>query len=365
MNGDLLLIIDRRQSVVSLEGQAIRVERPDTDPQRIPLGLLGMVVAHGAPFVACDVWRALAERHIPAVLIPTRGRGETAWVGPGLSATVGIRRRQHLSASDETATLAIARRMVAMKIDNQLRVARRLSAPGVIELDDPTTDREAPLFTRLLERIAGLEAMSSVAAVMGQEGVAAAAWFEAIGQWAPAHWRFSGRNRRPPRDPINALLSLGYTLLAAEVRSAVQEAGLDPSLGFLHGMAPGRDSLVLDLMEPLRPGVDALVLSLLDTELHPSHFYFRDEEGCRLSKEGRALFYPAWARGCIHWPVPIPYDVALDFKPTRELQTDTPVETAGDPRLRAQCRRMIRVLRALLLPAGEGTDPDEAVSSNG
>lgn len=365
MNGDLLLIIDRRDTVVSLEGQALRVERTDTDPQRIPLGQLGMMVTHGAPFVACDVWRALAERQIPAVLLPTRGRGETAWVGPGLSATIGIRRRQHLSASDGATTLAIARRMVAMKIGNQWQVARRLTAPGVIAPDDPDQQRETPLFTRFAERLGALTGMGTVAAVMGQEGVAAAAWFEAISQWAAPHWRFTGRNRRPPRDPINALLSLGYTLLMAEVRSAIQEAGLDPALGFLHGMVPGRDSLVLDLMEPLRPGVDALVLSMLDTVLSPSHFYFRREEGCRLTKEGRALFYPAWARGCIHWPVPIPYDVALDFGPVRELQTDTPIETAGDPRLKAQCRRMIRVLRALLVPADDGLPPNLEETDHG
>ena len=115
MASDLLLILDRRDMFVRLEGGALRVERPDGSMQRVPLGVLGMVVVHGAAAVTCDVWRSLAERGIPAVLVPVRGRGGTAWLGSGLSNTIQIRRRQHQLAGDPAATVGIARQLVWMK----------------------------------------------------------------------------------------------------------------------------------------------------------------------------------------------------------------------------------------------------------
>lgn len=355
MSGDLLLILDRRDMLVRLEGNALRVERPDGALQRVPLGLLGMVVVYGAPAVTCDVWRALAERYIPAVLLPVRGKGATAWLGPGLSATIQIRCRQHQTAAAVNATLGIARELVKLKLVYQCRLAGGLPEgyPGRNELVE-TFER----------RIAALAEARDVAALMGLEGTAAAAWYAWLAEHLPGHWRFSGRNRRPPRDPLNALLSLGYTLLLAEMGSAVQEAGLDPALGFLHGIVPGRESLVLDLMEPLRPGVDALMLSLLDKVLQPGHFADQGELGCRLTKEGRGLFYPAWAAARWQWPLPISPYLGLSLKSEEvELQAGDTVESVGDPSLRTQCRRMVRVLRTLL--QGGAIDLDEEVFSDG
>lgn len=168
----------------------------------------------------------------------------------------------------------------------------------------------------------------------------------------------TGRNRRPPRDPVNALLSLGYTLLGAEMLSAVQEAGLDPALGFLHGIVPGRESLVLDLIEPLRPGVDALVLRLLEQVVTPAHFTRHPVQGCRLNKEGWGLFYPAWANARRYWPLPLAPDVELgDW-------TAVSAEAQVEQSLHIQCRRMIRVLRALLRAPGDVTG-DEASETDG
>jgi CRISPR-associated protein Cas1 len=105
---------------------------------------------------------------------------------------------------------------------------------------------------------------------------------------------FKGRNRRPPRDPVNAVLSLGYTLLHADAVQSCYAAGLDPLLGFLHEPEYGRESLAADLVEPLRSHVDRLVWRLFrDRALRPEHFS-RGEDACLLDKAGRALFYPAY-----------------------------------------------------------------------
>ena len=134
----------------------------------------------------------------------------------------------------------------------------------------------------------------SAAQIMGIEGAAAAVYFEAFGAMLPPSAGFAGRNRRPPRDPANALLSLAYTLAHLEAVAAAQRAGLDPAVGFLHALFPGRESLACDLVEPLRPFCERLVWRILAEEtLRASHFT-RDGEACLLGKAGRLTFYTAW-----------------------------------------------------------------------
>ena len=98
MNADLLLVIDHRETELTLDGRALRVDVPGAAPRHIPLGLLGLVVVYGRVLVGCDVWRALAERAIPAVLQPGRGRGASAWIGAALGSTVALRTAQHRAA---------------------------------------------------------------------------------------------------------------------------------------------------------------------------------------------------------------------------------------------------------------------------
>ncbi len=118
----------------------------------------------------------------------------------------------------------------------------------------------------------------------------------------PEQWRFSGRNRRPPQDPVNALFSLTYTLMLSEVERAVAQKGLDTALGFLHTPEPGRSALSLDLLEPLRAEADAFVLDVMSALLTPDHFSGSGTAGCRLSKEGRGLYYQRWAEKRPVWP---------------------------------------------------------------
>ncbi|MBE2294545.1 MAG: CRISPR-associated endonuclease Cas1 [Phycisphaerales bacterium] len=356
MASNLLLILDRRDTLVRLEGHALRVEQSDGVLQRVPLGMVGMVVVHGAPAVTCDVWRELSERGIPAVLVPVRGKGSTAWLGSGLSNTIQLRRQQHQRASDPVAVLAIARQLVGLK----LRYQRQLAVGATAWCAIPPATPVKALLDLFDGKLARLSEATDIPAVMGFEGSAAAAWYDWLTVSLPPTWGFAGRNRRPPRDPVNVLLSLGYTLLGGEMLGAVQAAGLDPALGFLHGVVPGRESLVLDLIEPLRPGVDAFVLSVLDRILTPHHFT-KQADHCLLNKDGRNLFYRAWAEVRWRWPLPINPDTGLSLLSEEvELQTEGVTETAGDASLATQCRRMTRVLRALLRTGGQAGLEEEA-----
>ena len=132
---------------------------------------------------------------------------------------------------------------------------------------------------------------------------------------------------------MNALLSLGYTLLMSEVRHGIVASGFDPSLGFLHQDTPGRESLVLDFTEIFRSGVDTFVLRWLnDIPVGRDSFYYREEEGCRLSKAARPVFFDAWARYRESWPRP--------FAQTNEDHAEWPTA-----RLREQVLGQIAAVR--------------------
>jgi len=158
-------------------------------------------------------------------------------------------------------------------------------------------DRGAGGFSTL-PVVAGLQssALQALAALRGLEGAAARAHFGGLAAVLPPALGFAGRNRRPPRDPANVCLSLGYSLLHVEAVQACHIAGLDPLLGFYHRPAFGRESLACDLVEPLRARVDLWVWELLrERHLREAHFSF-DQGACLLGKAGRATFYATWAQ---------------------------------------------------------------------
>ncbi len=329
MNASLLLVIDHSDTQVTLDGRALRVQRPDQPPQHVPLGLLGLVVVHGRALVACDVWRALAEHQVPAVLQPGRGQGTSVWMGAALGTTVALRTAQHRAADRREWCLVSARRLLAAKFTAQARAA------ALVDRGLAPTASQADLRTRLDSAGRALAQAGTLSELMGHEGAAAAAWYQELTARLPRHWHFRGRNRRPPRDPVNALLSLGYTLLGGEMLGAVQQAGLDPARGLLHELVPGRESLVLDLIEPLRPSVDVVILGLLDNLLTPEDFTQGEQEGCRLAKAARGRFYQAWAQARQDWP---------------DLHAADPLATAGQAlpitSLAQLCSRQTELLRA-------------------
>ena len=154
------------------------------------------------------------------------------------------------------------------------------------------------------QQLGKLHQAQSVDVFLGLEGTMSREWFQLLAAVLPEQWKFTGRNRQPPRDPLNALLSLGYTLALADIRQMVIAEGFDPAFGFLHQPYPAREALALDVLEIFRSGVDLFALNLL-AELTPESFYYREAEGCRLSKAARPLFYREWAIYRDNWPRPL------------------------------------------------------------
>ena len=297
----MMLIIDKRDTFIRYESGCIRIERKDKKLQRVPIKQLQQVVVFGNPTAETSVWRHLAEESVSVALLSSRGEPKAAFLHGSLATQLPFRRLQHSSANDLEASLDHARYFLRLKFQSYTLSMQTLT-------DFYKTDSEAlnGFIKQRESSMKKLEEANSVSSLMGIEGQLAHAWFVLLAHSLPFHWKFAGRNRRPPRDPFNALLSFCYTLVTSEVHQLLISSGLDPSLGFLHQDTPGRESLVLDFIEIFRSGVDSFALQwLAEASLDDSSFYYREKEGCRLSKAARPLFFKAWSQHRHDWPRPI------------------------------------------------------------
>lgn len=279
------------------DGENIVAEVEGAERARVPLHMLGSVMVFGAIFVSPPLIQALAGGGITLVLLDRAGRFKARVEGP-VSGNVLLRRAQYRAseAPDE-----IVRSFVSAKIANQRAVLQRAlrdhgegSPPGQYASIEAAVDRLGFILRRVAHLNEGVEALR------GAEGEAAQnyfAVFDHLVRGADPDVRFRGRSRRPPLDPVNALLSFLYTLLTHDCRSAAEGVGLDPAVGFLHRDRPGRPSLALDLMEELRPVLaDRLALSLLNRrQLRARDFETRDGGAVLLTDDGRKTVLTAWA----------------------------------------------------------------------
>ena len=327
----MLLIIDHRNTHVRCDRQTLIITRGSGTPQRIPIRLLGNIVVIGNPTVESNVWRALTEAGVPATLLPGRGRQPPAVLGAGLSVTLPLRRLQYRCAEQPAAAIRIARWLLQQKIASYQLPLSRLQ-PHQEQQQRFEEQRERAQTT--------LATTHTIDGLMGVEGSIANAWFKLLAETLPENWRFTGRNRQPPRDPVNALLSLGYTLLMSDVHQIIISEGLDPAFGYLHQPFPAREALMLDITEIFRAGVDTFVLSLLEN-LKPSDFNYHSETGCRLNKAIRPRFYNAWAEQREEWPRP----------------QATPEQPSTDTPLQEQIRGRIMALREVINETLEEVQP--------
>ena len=286
------LYVDRREAVVGYRDGAAEIRAPGGPPTHVPLrGLERIVVVGNADLSAGLLGQCWSAGVGLLVLSGRRGEPTARMVG-GYHKDAAVRVEQCVASRDARAVAAFARRIVFAKLAMQARVLRRLgeSRPG-------GRARVAPALSAIAnarERLRG-EPDLDVDAVRGLEGAVAAAYFGVLTGFFPPSLGFTGRRRRPPPDPVNAALSLGYTLATFEAGRQAQIAGLDPAVGALHALGHGRDSLALDLVEPARPLVDAWVQGLFrDRTVTADHFASAPGGGMILGKAGRRHFFAAW-----------------------------------------------------------------------
>ena len=218
----------------------------------LPLGQVSQVVLFGNIGLTTPAIDALLAQACQVIFLTQRGEYRGQLVGP-LTPHVPVRRAQYRRLDDERFALEMARGFVAAKLHHQLALLLRHNR----QLGSPEVEAAAGRLRQSLDELPRKTALSSL---LGLEGASTAAYFSGFRALFAAEWRFDERNRRPPRDPVNVLLSLGYTLLAELVSGAVQSVGLDPYAGFLHQVAYNRPALALDILEEFRPVVDGIAL---------------------------------------------------------------------------------------------------------
>lgn len=251
---------------------------------------LEVVACYGRVSISPDCLAALLEAGVAVAFFTPSGGKLLARLTPEADPRLVGRVMQHRVLGDETQRSVIARAIVAEKIRSQAGAARHYQRQGKpVKGDD-------------LKKLASLEeragASSSLDELLGLEGAASAAWFSVFAKLLLKPWEFPSRSRRPPLDPVNAVLSLGYTLLYHRTLAAIQAIGLEPGLGALHAYRAGRQSLACDLMEPLRvPVVDRWVVGLLNQRrVLPDDFLAADGDGVRLTKEAFPRVLADWER---------------------------------------------------------------------
>ena len=249
------------------EGENIVVKVDGSERARVPIHLLGGVVCMGTLGATPALLGQCARNGVCVTFTTATGRFLARMEGP-VTGNVLLRRRQYRAADHAERSGALASHVVTGKILNQRTVVRRALRDHGTTMARDGCERLRSCERRLTDAARRAAHRRSVDAVRGVEGEAARAYYEVFDELTRREdglFAFEGRSRRPPLNPMNALLSFLYTLLVHDCRSALEAVGLDPAVGFLHSDRPGRPSLALDLMEELRPAfADRLALSLVN-----------------------------------------------------------------------------------------------------
>lgn len=291
-----ILYLDRRDLELRADGErlalyeggvrasaipAAQVERVVVSARaRLDTGVLGMLAMHGAGI---------------SVFSPRHPERAVRLVGTGHN-DAGRRIAQYARSLDDGWRARVSAVLITAKIRGQ----RRLLKSALERRPDLRHDLFTAIGSVEERAIALRTGAPDRDRIRGIEGAAAAAYFTAYQTLFPPALGFYGRNRRPPKDPVNACLSLGYTLLHGEAVFAMHAAGLDPLIGVYHDLAFGRESGACDLVEPLRPVVDGWVWIMFRERRLRAEDFTEDKGACLLGKSGRQAFYRAFEEECLN-----------------------------------------------------------------
>lgn len=271
-----------------LENDTLRVDVEHLKKLQVPLHHLGSVVCFGNIMVSPALMHRCADEGIALVLLDGNGRFKARLEGP-VSGNILLRQAQHSKAAEEKFPLEIARSVIAGKLRNSRQILMRGAREASDEQDRKTLGDAAESLAGSVRSIPFTENLD---ALRGIEGDAAKIYFSAMPSLVRAdsrkHFSMDGRTRRPPRDRFNALISFLYSMVMNDCRSALESIGLDPQLGFLHAVRPGRAALALDLMEEFRSVLaDRLALTLINRGQITADD-FAEREGGAVLLEGEA-----------------------------------------------------------------------------
>lgn len=279
-----------------LENATVRIDVEHEKKLQVPLHHIGGLVCFGNVMVSPALMHRLADEGKSLVLLEEHGRFKARLEGP-VSGNILLRQAQYRLAADPAFALETARAIIAGKLKNSRSVVMRGAREASNAEESTTLDRTAD---DLAASLRALRDAPDLDTLRGVEGEAARGYFTALNliikPQARATFSLDGRTRRPPLDRFNALLSFLYSMLMNDCRSALESVGLDPQLGFLHAIRPGRAALALDLQEEFRAILaDRLALTLINRgQVTAEDFDLREGGAVMLNDKGRRKVITAW-----------------------------------------------------------------------
>lgn len=280
---------------LTLDGENIVIQDGEKTLGRFPLHTLENIVCFTYKGATPALMGACAERKIGMSFFSPRGNFLARAVGKEYG-NVLLRKEQYRISDDENRSISYAKNMLIGKVFNGRWSVERTLRDHAYRVDEDKLRRISGTLKDALHKI---EKVSALDELRGVEGKAAEQYYSVFDDMIlnqKEDFAFTRRNRRPPLDNINAVLSFAYTVLAGECANSLYSVGLDPYVGFMHSDRPGRISLALDFMEELRPIMaDRFVLTLINTKaLQSSHFEMQHNHAVYLNDEGRKVFFHAW-----------------------------------------------------------------------
>ena len=286
------LYVTTPEAYLSKDGLNVVVSVKQQEVFRIPAINIEGIVTFGYMGASPGLMKLCSDSGISLTFLSPNGRFISRVQG-ATRGNVLLRKAQYALSDDEESSLHLSKLMIAAKIQNYRNILRRY-------IRDYGECQEVDEAVRVLDanKRYALHAEDKTK-LMGFEGIASNAYFEVLPKLIlnqKESFPFNGRNRRPPKDAVNAMLSLAYTLIANDCTAALETVGLDPYVGFLHALRPGRTSLALDMMEEFRAYLgDRFVLSLINKrQITPKDFLYQVEDGVILTDSGRRTFISAW-----------------------------------------------------------------------
>ncbi len=280
---------------LTLDGENIVIQNGEKTLARFPLHTLENIICFTYKGATPALMGACAERKIGMSFFSPRGAFLARVVGKEYG-NVLLRKEQYRISDDGTRSVVYAKNMIVGKVYNSRWSIERTLRDHAYRVD---AEKLKQISNILYETLPKLDSATGLDELRGIEGKAAEQYFSILNDMIlnqKEEFAFTRRNRRPPLDNINAVLSFAYTVLAGDCANALSSVGLDPYVGFMHGDRPGRTSLALDLMEELRPVLaDRFILTLINTKaIQAVHFERQKDNAVLLSDDGRKVFFNAW-----------------------------------------------------------------------
>ena len=294
-----VLYLHEQGSHVGKRSEHLVIKKDGQELNRVPMAQIRQVVVFGNVQLSTQALETLTYNEVPVMYLTGFGRFIAA-LQPAPAKNMALREAQYRRFADPVEALNLSKAVVRAKLTNQRTLLMRSLRSKPDDEADASRGSSEPAARDINELLRRLDSMESLESVLGIEGQGAALYFGEFNRFLKVQppgrgFEFGNRNRRPPRDPVNALLSFAYSLLAKDCFSALCTVGFDPYRGFFHTGRHGRPSLALDLMEEFRAVIaDSVVRTLINNRTVTPEDFLTWGNACQLNDAGRRKFFQVY-----------------------------------------------------------------------